>query len=384
MSIRIEHLLLENWRNFRSVDVDLGARTFVVGPNASGKSNLLDALRFVGEIARPGGSLAAAVKARSGMAHLRSLHARKASHVRVCVRVAIGDDAWTYDLSLTGTKGQPGRVEKERVTKNGADVFPPRPSEEDRRDPRLREQTHLEQLTQNGRFRELVDALASITTVHVVPQVAKTASRADHILLNDAPGSDFIEQLAQLPEKKQRGALRKIEKLLRIAVPQFSELRIERERKSGVPHLMAKYEHWRPQGGWQTEADFSDGTLRLIGFVWAIMNGKGPLLLEEPELSLHGAVVRQIPRILARAAVVQNRQVIITTHAEEMLDDRGIDPSEIILLTPTAEDTRVRSGKDESALVKAARARVPLGALAGGMTRPKGIEQLVLWETSAR
>ncbi len=385
MSIRIEHLLLENWRNFRNVDVDLGARTFVVGPNASGKSNLLDALRFVGEIARSGGSLASAVRSRSGIAHLRSLHARKASHVRVSIRVAIGTGTWSYDLSLTGTKGQPARVEKERVTKNGENVFPPRPNDEDRKDPRLREQTHLEQLTQNGRFRELVDALASITTVHVVPQVAKTTSRSDSLLLRDAPGSDFIEQLAQLPEKKQRGTLRRIEKLLRIAVPQFSQLKIERERKSGVPHLMAKYQHWRPQGGWQTEADFSDGTLRLIGFVWAIMNGEGPLLLEEPELSLHGAVVRQIPRILARAAIVQDRQVITSTHAEEMLDDRGIDPSEIILLTPTSEDTRVTSGREERALVEAARARAPLGALASGMTRPQGIEQLAFWpEGSAR
>jgi len=43
----ISRLILRNWRNFRFIDIDLTDRVFIVGPNASGKSNLLDALRFL-------------------------------------------------------------------------------------------------------------------------------------------------------------------------------------------------------------------------------------------------------------------------------------------------------------------------------------------------
>ncbi|HTP29870.1 MAG TPA: AAA family ATPase, partial [Anaeromyxobacteraceae bacterium] len=342
---RFTRLALENWRNFRNVDVEFGSRAFIVGPNASGKTNLLDALRFLSDVARREGSLAGAVSSRGGIAHLRSLHARQASHVRIEATLLIGADSWTYELVLAGTKTRPVHVERERVVKNGEELVPPRPNPEDLRDPRLLEQTHLEQLSQNSRFRELVDALASVSHVHIVPQVAKSSARPDLLLLRDAPGSDFIGQLAELNEKGQRGALNRIEKLLRIAVPHFSELRVEHDKKTGVPHLIAKYEHWRPQGSWQNEAEFSDGTIRLIGFIWAVMRGVAPLLLEEPELSLHRDVVRQIPRILARAAVMHGRQVLVTTHSEEILNDAGIDPSEIILLTPTNEDTRVTSGK---------------------------------------
>ena len=32
---------LQNWRNFRIIEVDLRERVFVIGPNASGKSNFL-------------------------------------------------------------------------------------------------------------------------------------------------------------------------------------------------------------------------------------------------------------------------------------------------------------------------------------------------------
>lgn len=46
------HVRLENWRNFVRIDVALQRRAFLVGPNASGKSNFLDAFRFLHDILR--------------------------------------------------------------------------------------------------------------------------------------------------------------------------------------------------------------------------------------------------------------------------------------------------------------------------------------------
>ena len=53
--MRVTRLILKNWKNFPSVDVALGARVFLVGPNASGKSNLLDAIRFLRDVVVEGG-----------------------------------------------------------------------------------------------------------------------------------------------------------------------------------------------------------------------------------------------------------------------------------------------------------------------------------------
>lgn len=144
----------------------------------------------------------------------------------------------------------------------------------------------------------------------------------------------------------------------------------------GRPHLEARYEHWRRRGGWQNEKEFSDGTLRLIGLLWAIDNGTAPLLLEEPELSLHRGVIKQLPRIFARARLQTGRQVIVTTHAEEMLADRGVDPSEVIVLTPSEHETSVRNGSDVPELRRAVKAHLPLGRAVTSLTVPKGVEQL--------
>ncbi|HET6382886.1 MAG TPA: AAA family ATPase [Armatimonadota bacterium] len=53
--LQVTRLYLENWRNFTHVDVPLAQRVFLVGPNASGKSNLLDAFRFLHDIVSVGG-----------------------------------------------------------------------------------------------------------------------------------------------------------------------------------------------------------------------------------------------------------------------------------------------------------------------------------------
>lgn len=49
----ITRLALKNWRNFRSIDINLRERIYFIGANASGKSNLLDAIRFLRDIASP-------------------------------------------------------------------------------------------------------------------------------------------------------------------------------------------------------------------------------------------------------------------------------------------------------------------------------------------
>ena len=69
----VTRLILKNWRNFRSVDVELGLRVFVAGPNASGKSILLDVFTFLKDVAKPSGGLQNAVTERGGISKLRCL-----------------------------------------------------------------------------------------------------------------------------------------------------------------------------------------------------------------------------------------------------------------------------------------------------------------------
>ena len=144
--------------------------------------------------------------------------------------------------------------------------------------------------------------------------------------------------MARTPEKTRNARLRRIRDALRVAVPQLQELELWRDVR-GTPHLRGKYEHWRPQGAWQTEDQFSDGTLRLLGLLWATLEGSGPLLLEEPEMSLHPEVVRFVPQMFARIQRRSGRQILLSTHSTDLLRDDGIGLDEVLLLQPATEGT---------------------------------------------
>ncbi len=135
--------------------------------------------------------------------------------------------------------------------------------------------------------------------------------------------------------------LRRVTSALQLAVPQFSALEVKVD-SAGRPHLESRYTNWRTSGARQDEIDLSDGTLRLIGLLWSLVEvgRKGaPVLLEEPELSLHPAVIRMLPNVLARAQRTNGAQIMLTTHSPELLTDEGIRADEVLVLTPTADGT---------------------------------------------
>ena len=158
--MRITHLAASNWRNFKNVEFDVGERLFVVGPNAAGKSNLLDVFRFLADIAGPGGGLASAVDRRGGLKKVRSLFSRNNAKGRLAVDVTLqdGDDSWRYRLSVKGEGKGPNRpvVDEELVVKNGEELLK-RPDDRDLMDEVLLTQTHLEQIASNQSFRSIAD-----------------------------------------------------------------------------------------------------------------------------------------------------------------------------------------------------------------------------------
>lgn len=376
--MRFSRVALTNWRNFVQAEVSLQNRVFLVGPNASGKSNFLDVFRFLRDLVVPGGGFEQAVISRGGITKLRSLAARR--DPAVGVDVSVQDDAsdalWRYEITFDQEQRRP-RVKSERVWHNDK-LLLDRPDDQDRDDPERLSQTHLEQTFANRPFRALAEFFASVSYFHLVPQVIRNPDRWQGDF-NDPYGGDFLERIARTRKKTQEARLNRIVKALRVAVPQLEELRLDKDER-GIPHLQGKYRHWRPQGAWQTEADFSDGTLRLIGLLWALLDEGGPLLLEEPELSLHPAVVQYIPQMIRRILrdSRRTRQVILSTHSKDLLSE-GVAADEILLFIPQAEGTEVKAGGD----IEQIRILLEAGEIPGEVvipyTQPQEAEQLALW-----
>jgi predicted ATPase len=377
----VTRLVLKNWRNFRSVDVELGLRVFVAGPNASGKSNLLDVFAFLKDIAKPGGGLQNAVTERGGISKLRCLAARQHPDVHIEAHLADNGNKWSYAIGIKQeARGyrQPF-LAYERVMKGDRTLLE-RPVAEDRDDPLRLTQTHLEQINANAEFRDLGRFFDSVSYLHLVPQLLRHPEAfSGQGLPGDPYGRSFLERVARTPEATRKARLRKIEAALRIAVPQLKELTDVKD-ETGIPHLEAVYKHWRPRGAKQREDQFSDGTLRLIGLLWSLIEGDSMLLLEEPELSLNSGIVRKLPALMYRIQRQKRRQIMISTHSSDLLSDAGIGGEEVLLLTPSEEGTKVELASSIVEIRDLLEGGLTVADAALPRTVPNDIPQLDLFE----
>jgi len=160
---------------------------------------------------------------------------------------------------------------------------------------------------------------------------------------------------------------------------QFGEIRFVKDEVSGQPHLEANFLHWRERGAWQRESQLSDGTLRLIGLLWSLLEGDSFLLLEEPELSLNEEIVRHLPKVIRtvlETAKAESRQVVLTTHSEALLSDSSIGRDSVIRLKAAKNGTQLDPATaEEKVMLKSG---FPVGAALLPSTRPKDAGQMLL------
>jgi predicted ATPase len=379
----ISRLVLKNWRNFRAFDVSFSDRVIIIGPNASGKSNLLDAIRFLRDIAHPGGGLQRAITQRGGLSRVCCLAARREPDVEIEVELSEGGSAPEYKYAIgihQQVRGYRQPVLRyEKVWKNGV-LLLNRPDGQDSEDVLRLTQTHLEQISANSAFRPIARLFDSIRYLHVVPQLLRHPEAFQGPAVPEDPyGRNFLEMVAKTPEKTRKSRLRRIEAALREAVPQLTKL-TDTKDEAGIPHLEAVYEHWRPNAGKQREDQFSDGTIRLIGLFWSLLEGDAPLLLEEPELSLHSEIVKRLPALFARLQRKSKRQLFISTHSWDLLSEKGIGGEEVVMLTPGQDGTNAKLASSVEEVHDLLEAGLSIADAALPRTIPPQLSQLDLFQ----
>ena len=119
--------------------------------------------------------------------------------------------------------------------------------------------------------------------------------------------------------------------------------------------------------------------MRLLGLLWTLLDGSSLLLLEEPEISLNDAIVKEIPLILQRLQRDRKarRQIILSTHSEALLSNPGIDGRSVVVLENSAEGTKARTlAADETIALEAG---LSVAEVVLPKTRPTSVAQLGLW-----
>ena len=376
--MKLTHIAITNWRNFAHIEFDLSSRLFVVGPNSSGKTNLLAALRFLSDIARRG--LVAASEDLGGPERYFHTGADSASFA---VTVEVNAQQITYVLSLRkvrviddfsigrirlhpSSKGIPEEllkadqprilhpmVEARPRSSSWEEIArlpvaePPSESEEDAEtqfpvmDCAFVEGENLtidgEDVTGIPGTKRVTGSALSIRNIlsgvrYIHPNPKKMLERADRY--DPDNGTGFFQHAGRFSDQQLDAVVDRIRPIMAAAVPEVPNLSYLR---MGLGTEVVFYSDTPVRGasGVYSHEQFSEGTLRLLGLLFdlaTLPRDTSVVLIEEPETFLQASVVRSLPSLLAEVAMNRDVQMVISTHSPELIDSELVLPSQVLML----------------------------------------------------
>lgn len=336
----IERLRVKNYRSLADVDIELNPLTILVGSNGSGKSNLVDVIRFVRDALTRG--LDTAILDRGGMSAIRRWSPKGAPY-DVTIQLYLRDREWSGEYSLTLGSERDGeyRVKRERVTVKEDQNAPVTLERIDNELIDFPEEL-IEQLLQRPSLPQHTSAttplpsimalfpslspykvyrfLSSMGFYTIYPDNLREPQKPAHSYPLDEQGQNLASVLRDLKKKKNSGFSEIMSDALGKVVEGVHKYSVT--RVGG--YLVTRLHHHSPRGGRQGPAfelaQESDGTLRMLGILTALYQDppRSLLAIEEPELTIHPGAMGVLCDIIQEASA--RSQVIITTHNPDLID----------------------------------------------------------------
>lgn len=384
----LESLELEDFKSFRRAKADLGPLSLIVGTNASGKSNLRDALRVLhgiglgytlaevlGEKYGPGGILQwRGIRGGSkGAGYLGTTRFAIAASLRPPEDSSFKNQKLTYRIEVDLSNAQAGpQVVGESLRYPGGFVFDSNPSEdplEQRGEQQLsvryprgkRAQKHgrtlefwsprpvLSQLAERQResvavrqtCQAVLDVFASMRFLDLDPDAMREPSQPGQVILGDR-GENLSSVLqAVVEDPKRRATL--IEWLRALTPMDATDFAFQ-------PDFMGRVlVHLVESNGFEVSAvSASDGTLRFLALIAALLSEDSGRIyfFEEFDNGIHPTRLHLLLDLVQRASRSIDVQVIGTTHNPALLaflDDRARADALLVYRSEYAEGSRLVS-----------------------------------------
>lgn len=374
--MRITRISATNFRSFRKLDLELGEFNVLVGANASGKSNLLEIVRFWRDAARYGVENAVSIQGGREFLLHRSSEKPDTLSMRICFDTELilvtSPDSATYtissiDYSFTlkfhtgGHKVLADDLVLHTRRQVDADEGPGgdgsiRYHRSDWRRGTYRMElrgdlppmkklspfgiTSTKQTFKLGRHM-LIDttpalifaqlsggtggmcswdrSLAKVGFYDFDPKVAKKSSAMTGLQDLESDGSNLATVLYRIlgkPETRKRFTA-----LLRETLPQIDEINVQRHLDRTLVYRIAETDS---RNDFFPAPLLSDGTVNITAIIAALFfENISMAVLEEPERNLHPGLVRAVVELLQDAS--GKRQIIVSTHSPELVKYAGVE-----------------------------------------------------------
>ena len=375
----LKKLILENWKSFRYAELPLDPLTVLIGTNASGKSNVVEALEFLQRIAN-GEHIEAALAGDKTLSSIRGgveLAARKGEN-EFSLKLLVGDEEKDYLYNIILRKGEGVYLKQESIETDDfknhtyvpesifvinpvSQIYSSKPTLPNYQGSNLdrskyldnyldilaidnienkdKRQKMLDEINEKRDFGEnhlqkIIDnvILPTIKNIHILNPIPLTMRNYSRLSENiESDGSNIAGVLAALPEEQKA----KVESNLSYYIQDLPEGDIkkvwaEKVGRLGTDAMLYCQEEWKP--GEITEIDarsMSDGILRFLAILTALLTRPegSQIVIEEIDNGLHPSRAALLVKILKEIGTKRNIDILLTTHNPALLDAFG---SEIV------------------------------------------------------
>lgn len=339
--MRLLTLELKNFLSYRDTVLELGDITALVGPNASGKSNAVAALKLLGDIPKYG--LQTALLRRGGFDQVRHRSQGRPFDPAITVEFAADDDLSRisrYELQLGSLSGGRYEVKHERIELCLEKGQYHLSSTKGRVDLSFTDDA-------NGRFRPperfavpqgqslvgltasyypllpLWDLLTSIQVVEVNSARMRELQEPTPGQSMDPDGANATSVFETLSSSRRQ----ELADELAAIVPGVCEIDVRRFANKLTLRFSQQVRESKRQF---LASQVSDGTLRAFGVLLPFFQPSRPTLLvvEEPESAIHLGALRTLVQVLREHS--DEVQVLLTTHSADVIDELGIEQVRVV------------------------------------------------------
>lgn len=364
----IKEIRLQNWKSFEESVLYIDPLTFVIGTNASGKSNILDALSFLSDSAKGIPVNDIAQNTRGGIDWMIRKGA-DAFTLKVVVDARGGDLVYTLSCRKQDTALQIAFESLEQIAvkkqtkrslfytdvnnENASSPVIPTRFYQERRGPHKRmdlgrQTSVLSQMENLVAIKKVKDAallvqngLRNIFILNPIPNHMRDYSPLSERLNQD--GGNIAGLLAGMNREEQERVEKELTDYVR-PLPEKDIKRIWAEKVGRFESDAMLYceEEW--VNGEKIEIDargMSDGTLRFIAIVVALLTGKAGslLVIEEVDNGLHPSRSQELVKVLKELGEKSRIDIICTTHNPVLIDTLGNDMIPFISYVTRSEQT---------------------------------------------
>jgi len=363
----LRQVRIRNYKSIGKCAVALGSLTLLVGRNGSGKSNFLDALRFVVDALQT--SLDHAVKTRSGVDAVRRRSTGHPRNFAIELEIDLLDfktAVYGFEIGSQPEGGFFVKHERLKVLNPRNDVISQYrlldakmvSASAEKMPPASRDRLYLVNAAGLPEFRAVYDGLSAMGFYNLNPAAIKELQSPDAGELLHRDGSNIASVIGRL-NNDQPKTLGRIKSYLKTIVPGILDVhRIglgPRETLEFRQEVVGSAHPWKFHA-----ASMSDGTLRALGTLVAVTQlaqHKRPVRLvgiEEPETALHPAAAGALMGALREAA--SHTQVVVTSHSPDLVEQA--DPENDTILAVQSRQGTTQIGLIDPASRKAIQDRL--------------------------